>query len=86
MADVDLLALRLAHRFEGVDKPWRINIKRLAAFDSWELNGAEDVTVVLVMTDDPRLPLKGALDCKVGTGFDQAKVVRVGGGCAGKIP
>ena len=70
MADVDLPPFGLSHRLEGVDKPRRINIKRLAAFDSWEFNGAEDVTVILIMTDDPRLPLEGAFDREVGTGFD----------------
>ena len=75
MADVDLLAFGLTDRLEDVDKPWRINIKRLATFDSWKLNGTKDVTVVLVMSDDPRLPLEGALNGQVGTGFDQAKIV-----------
>jgi len=47
-----LLALGLADILQHLFKPWQFRVERLATLDARELDGAEKVALVLVVTDD----------------------------------
>ena len=51
MTHSHLSSLRLSNGFQQFDKPRSVDVKRLAAFDAGEFNGAEDVAIVFVMAD-----------------------------------
>ena len=60
-------------------------VEGLAAFDAWELDGAEDAALVFIVADHAAFATEGAFDGEVGAALDEAEVVGVGRGGAGEV-
>ncbi len=77
MAHVHFLALRLTDGLERLDKPGGVDVEGLAPLDAGELDRAQNIILVFIVTDDARFTAQSAFNSEVGTGLDQAEVIGI---------